>query len=289
MTTPPPRILLIALGFALLALAGCTDDRPTLERLREDGVVRIAYANERPYGYLETETGRVTGEAPEIARVIFDRLGVTKVEPVVVSFQELIPGLKAGRFDVVAAGMYITPERAREITFSNPTYVIGEGFVVRRSNPLDLHSYEDVAKHETARIGVMAGSVEHGYAEDLGIPEDRIVVYPDYATALVGLRSDRVEAVAATSLTVTDLLTKDEDNEFERADPFTDPVIDGEVKRGYGAFGFRTDDSDLLDAFNRELAEFIGSDEHRELVRPFGFREVNLPGDVTAEQLVSGD
>ena len=288
MTADPLRLaaLLGALG---AALAGCGDDRPTLERIREDGVVRVAYANEEPYGYLETATGRVTGEAPEIARVILERLGVAKIEPVVVEFDDLIPGLKAGRFDIVAAGMYVTPKRAEQIAFSNPTYVIGEGFIVKRGNPVDLHSFEDVAKHQSARIGVMGGSVEHDYALRLGVPKDRIVVFTDYPTALVGLRNDRVDAVAATSRTVSVQLAKDDSGDFERADPFEDPVIDGEVKRGYGAFGFRREDTALREAFDRELAKLIGTEQHLELVRPFGFTEVNLPGDVTAEELSAAE
>jgi polar amino acid transport system substrate-binding protein len=257
--------------------------------VRDDEVFRVAYANEAPYGYLDTATGRVTGEAPEIARVILDRLGVENVEMVVTEFGSLIPGLKAGRFDMVAAGMYITPERCREIAFSLPTYAIGEAFLVRKGNPLDLHSYEDVAAHESARIGVMGGAVEHGYAKDLGVPEDRIVIFPDYPSALSGLRTGRIDALAATDLTVGDLLRKSGEDEFERAEPFTDPAIDGKVMIGYGAFGLRKEDRELLESIDRELSAFIGSKEHLDLVRPFGFSEATLPGDVTVEDLCRGE
>ena len=47
----------------------------TLERIQRTGVVRVAYANEAPYGYRDIQTGRVTGEAPEIACVVLGRLG----------------------------------------------------------------------------------------------------------------------------------------------------------------------------------------------------------------------
>lgn len=268
-----------------LATAPTVPGETTLDRIRREGVVRVGYANEAPYAYMDTAAGRLTGEAPEILRVIMDRLGVAEVEGVLTEFGSLIPGLKARRFDVIAAGMYITPERCGQIAFSNPSYVIGEAFVVPKGNPLHLHSFEDVAGHATAKLGVMAGAVEHGYARDIGVPENRIVVFPDNISGLDGVRAGRVDAFAATSLTVNDMLTKANDGRVERAEPFTDPVIDGESIKGYGAFGFHIEDAELREAFNNELATFIGSPEHLELVAPFGFTEVNIPRGITAADL----
>jgi polar amino acid transport system substrate-binding protein len=288
------------LGIVLLALigAGClfiysratrsVRRLDTLERIRSTGVVRIGYANEAPYGYLDSASGKITGEAPEIADVILRRMGAQRVEPVVAEFGSLIPGLKARRFDVIAAGMYITPERAEEIDFSNPTYAIGESFLVLAGNPLDLHSFEDVVDSPTARLGVMGGSVEHGYAKTLGVPAKRIILFPDYPSALAGLKTGRVDALAATVLTADDLLRKSNDPGIERAHPFHDPIINGKQARGYGAFGFRKADSAFLNEFNRQLAAFIGTPEHLALVEPFGFTAEALPGDVTAAELVEG-
>lgn len=259
----------------------------TLLRIQRTGVVRIGYANEAPYGYLDSATGEITGEAPEIARLILARLGARRIDGVVTEFGSLIPGLKANRFDVIAAGMYITPQRSREIDFSDPSYAVGEAFLVAANNPLDLHGFEEVAAHRSARIGVMGGSVEHGYAKQLGVPEDRIVVFPDYPSALEGLRAGRVDVVAATVLTAHDLLRKQGADDVEMARPFRDPVINGQSVRGYGAFGFRKQDDALREAFNRELSEFIGTPEHLELVKPFGFSRDTLPGAVTAEQIAS--
>ena len=51
------------------------DSLPTLDRMRARGVARIGFANEAPYAYLDPESGRLDGEAPEIARVILGRFG----------------------------------------------------------------------------------------------------------------------------------------------------------------------------------------------------------------------
>ena len=288
--TGPARLPFLVLLLCALVASSCggngTDDKlTTLERIKREGVVRVGYANEAPYAYVAEGKG-LTGESPEIARVIFARMGVDRIEGVLTEFGSLIPGLKAGRFDIIAAGMYITPERAKEIAFSQPTYGIGEAFIVQAGNPLDLHSYQDVAANDEATLGVVAGTVERGYARSTGIPSNRVAVFPDAPSAMEGVRAGRVDAYAGTSLTIQYLLDRAEDERIERAEPFANPVVDGQEVRGYGAFGIRQQDHDLLEAINRQLADFIGSEAHQKLVRPFGFTENDLPGDVTTAMLI---
>jgi len=287
-----------ALGLGLAALSclipGCGkkaggDSASTYQKILTQQKIRVGFANEAPYAYQDPATQRLTGEAPEVARAILkewrEGKGEIAVEGVLTEFSSLIPGLKAGRFDMIAAGMYIQPNRCREIAFSNPTYSVGEAFAVKKGNAKNLHSYTDVADHENATLGVVAGAVERQYARESHIPEGRVVVFPDAPSALAGVRADRVDAYAATSLTIQDLLAKDESGELERASPFQDPVIDGVSIKGYGAFGFRQEDTALVGAFNRGLSRFIGSPGHLEVIQPFGFTEQELPGDTKAADL----
>jgi len=260
----------------------------TLEQARKAGIIKVGFANEAPYAYLDSTSSKLTGEAPEIARVILNRLGIKEIEGVLTEFGSLIPGLQAKRFDIIAAGMYILPARCKQVAFSNPTYGIGEAFLVKAGNPKGLHSYETLAVSKNATLGVVAGTVERGYARKTGVPDDRVQVYPDSPSAVEGVSAGRIDAYAGTSLTIQDIVSKVTDGALERAVPFTDPIIDGKSVRGYGAFAFRQSDQAFVDAFNRELANFIGTPEHRELVKPFGFTEQELPGDVTAAQLCAG-
>ena len=279
-----PRLALAGVAAVALACGGDDASRSTLERVRAQGIVRVGYANEAPYAFRDTATGRVTGEAPEIARVVFERMGIPEFEGVLTEFGSLIPGLQAGRFDLIAAGMYITPERCGQVAFSEPTYAVGEGFIVPEGNPLDLHGYEDVRDHPTATLGVVAGAIERGYARASGIPDARIVTFPDALAALAGVRAGRISAYAATALTVQNLLGKDAAG-VEQAAPFSDPVIDGETVRGHGAFAFRPRDEALRAEFNRHLTAFIGTPAHLELVAPFGFTDRQLPGEAATSRL----
>jgi polar amino acid transport system substrate-binding protein len=278
-------ITALAAGFALGACSPRAGGEPTLDRLRRTGRVRVGFANEAPYAFLDTASGTLTGEAPAVLRHTLEHVGVHEIEGVLTEFGGLIPGLRAGRFDLIAAGMYITPARCGQVLFSNPTYGVGEAFAVHAGNPLGLHSYPDVARHATARLGVVAGAVEQGYAEALGVPSARLVVFPDAPGAIAGLLARRIDAYGGTALTVRDLLRKADNPALEQADPFEDPVIDGKVQRGYGAFAFRPEDTALAAAVNEALAGFLGTPAHAAAVAPFGFSAAELPGAVTAEDL----
>src|ERR1700740_222386 len=99
-------VMLGALCLAAASLAMHTQfasAETTLQRIQRTGEVRIGYANEAPFAYTQPD-GKVTGESPEISRKIFEKLGVKKVDAVLTEWGSLIPGLRAGRFDVIAAG-----------------------------------------------------------------------------------------------------------------------------------------------------------------------------------------
>ncbi|WP_133012504.1 ectoine/hydroxyectoine ABC transporter substrate-binding protein EhuB [Marinomonas flavescens] len=271
-------ISLITFAMSLIAISASAD---TLNAIKEKGEVTIGVANEVPYGYT-TADGKPAGEAPSIAVHVLHELGVKKVNVVVTEFGSLIPGLRAGRFDVIAAGMYVTPKRCKQVLFSNPTYSIGEGFLVKNGNPAKLHGYADVKK-KSVKLGVMSGAVEYGYAKDFGIDMSKIVTLPDYPSGVAALKAGRIDALAGTSLTMATLAHKD--SHVELAQPFDALVINGKSVKGYGAFGFRPGDKSLRDAFNKELSTFIGSKEHLALVKPYGFGTYTLPGDVTTAKL----
>ena len=242
----------------------------TLQRIQRTGEVRIGYANEAPFAYT-TPDGQVTGESPEIARKIFARLGVKKVDGVLTEWGSLIPGLRAGRFDVIAAGMYITPERCGEVAFADPQYQIQDTLLVLQGNPKHLHSYADVAKQPDTKLAAMAGTVELGYAHDSGVKDDQLLQVPDTTAQLQAVRARRSDAAVGTALTMKGLAAKDP-SQVEAIASFTDDP----KHTGYGALAFRPEDTDLRDAVNKQLHAWLGTPDHLQTVAPFGFDKSNL-------------
>jgi polar amino acid transport system substrate-binding protein len=272
------------IGAAGLMLVGCgDDDESTLDRAKDENRIRIGFANEAPYGYADA-SGNVTGEAPEVAREVFRRMGIEEVDAVVVPFGSLIPGLQAGRFDVIAAGMFIDSDRCEQILFSDPDYCIPQAFGVEEGNPLGLGSYEDVAANPDIKLGVIAGGVEEGYATDLGVAADQILAFDDVANLPEAVIAGQIDAFAATSLSVRAQVERVSGLE---ATPAFVPVIDGEDQLGCGGYGFRTDDDDLHKEFNDILVEMKANDEIVPITSPFGFLqdEIGAAREKTAEDL----
>ncbi|MER1955299.1 MAG: ectoine/hydroxyectoine ABC transporter substrate-binding protein EhuB [Desemzia incerta] len=281
---------IIALLIAVIFLASCsneTDEQTTLNKVRDQGYVVVGFANEKPYAY-QTADGELTGEAVEIARVILERLGIEEMRGVLTEFSSLVPGLQAGRFDMVTAGMFITPQRAEEesVQFANPEYKIGQAIAVQKGNPLDLHSYQDIGENSEATIAIVGGAIEYQYAIEAGISEDQIVTVPDMPSALSALLSGRVDAITATGPSLQATLDTANNDNIERVEEFEQPVVDGESVEGYGATVFRSEDQAFIDAFNAELEKLKESGELLEIIEPFGFTEKELPGDVTVEDVL---
>ncbi|TDJ74233.1 ectoine/hydroxyectoine ABC transporter substrate-binding protein EhuB [Pseudomonas putida] len=270
---PFHRLLVACATLGLLASAQAA----SLQEIKENSRLRIGYANETPFAYTETD-GRVTGESPEIARIIFEKMGIKQVDGVLTEWGSLIPGLRAGRFDVIAAGMYITPARCKQVIFTDPQYALPDTLLVARGNPKNLHSYADIAKNSDAKLAIMAGTVNLAYARDSGVSDAQILQVPDTTAQLQAVRAGRADAAVGTQLTMKGLAKKGGDKVEAISDFSDDPA-----HTGYGALAFRPEDKDLRDAVNAELKKWLGSEEHLKAVAPFGFDRSNVTDKTAAE------
>nr|WP_316959361.1 ectoine/hydroxyectoine ABC transporter substrate-binding protein EhuB [Streptomyces sp. TRM68367] len=265
-----------------MATASSTDGGDLLERLRAAGVARLGIAGEIPFGYISTD-GEMTGEAPELAKIIFKRLGVDRVQPVPSEFGSLIPGLKSQQFDIVAAGMYINPERCQEVIFSDPDYQMLDSFIVRKGNPLGLHDYKDVVE-KRAKFATGTGYAEIGYAVEAGYKRGDILIVPDQVAGLNAVEAGRVDVFAGTALTTR--LVVEKSTKAEATEPFK-PIVDGKPHVDGGGFAFRPTETKLRDAFNVELHKMKRSGELFRVLEPFGFTKAEMT-DLTAKELCGG-
>lgn len=275
MTIAIPRSILSPIMTTLMATIALALSVPaaaetTLERVQRTGEIRIGYANEAPFAYTQLD-GKVTGESPEIAKIVFAKIGVTKVNAVLTEWGSLIPGLIAGRFDVIAAGMYVTPERAKQVLFTDPHYQLGDTLLVAAGNPRTLKSYADIAANDKVRVAIMAGTAQYAYAVAAGIPASRIMQVPSPTAQLMAVRTRRAQAAVGTALTMKTLAVKG----GRRVQAITD-FQDDATHIGYGALAFRQQDGDLRDLVNTQMQSWLGSEEHLRTVAPFGFDASNL-------------
>lgn len=264
--------------------SGATTGEGALDKLRKQGFVRVAYANEAPYGYLEGN--ELKGEAPTLHREIFKALGVDELKPTLSEWDGLIPGLQAGKYDVVSAGMAITPERCGNAIFSEPEFISPTALMVRKGNPENVSDLAS-AKEAGITVGVMSGAVEGSYAKGAGIPEGKIKTVQKPQDGADAVKGGRIDAFLLTGISLRWLAKTNPDTEVTEA--FV-PELDGKEQFSPGGAVFRQGNEDLRDSFNRELKKIV-SDRSRyvQLLEPYGFGETEIPpADLKTADLCEG-
>jgi polar amino acid transport system substrate-binding protein len=278
--------LLAGTAPTLLAACSYAEKEPsgggTLDRARQQGYISVGFANEMPYAFTD-KSGNLTGGMAELAKVIFRRLHVPAVRGVQLEFAELIAGLIAGRCDAIAAGMFITPERCALVTFADPDYCTMTAFLVPAGNPDKLRTFADVARQPGLRLGVLAGAVERRQAAAAKVRDAQIVTFTDQSGAFEALEARRIRAISLTRISLGRLLDTQPGAPYEVTVPFT-PKVDGKESTGCGAFAFRNEDTDLVRAWNGELAKLKRGGELLRIIKPFDFTDTELPGDHTAAE-----
>src|SRR5690625_4148278 len=110
------RLILVVLLLLLLVSVGCGQSKETsgeqsaLERIEETGVLRVGFEGTyRPFNFLDDDD-EYTGFDVDISNELAKRMGV-ETEFIATSWDSLIGGLQANKFDVIIAQMTVTEER----------------------------------------------------------------------------------------------------------------------------------------------------------------------------------
>ena len=120
-----------AVMFALaLCLSGlCFGAGPVLDRVVEQGVLRVAVSGEQqPFNFVYGRSKSVIGFDVELAEALADSMNV-KLEVIQMPFDKLLEAVEGGRVDMVISGMTITPERTREVSFVGPYMLSGKSLL----------------------------------------------------------------------------------------------------------------------------------------------------------------
>jgi polar amino acid transport system substrate-binding protein len=258
----------------------------TLDRIKSTGKVGVGIANEKPYGYVETD-GRLVGAVPDVIVAALAPYGVKSMQAEIVEFNALIPGLNAGRFDIIGAGMYIRPKRCEAIAFSNPMTRLGYGFAALKGNPKGVHSIADVAKKTDAVVGTQNGSAQVEELQKAGVPSGQVVLFANATEALAGLKASRCDVIYFPSLELNEVLKTANDPSVERVADFKQVVDEhGDPDYGYSALGLRQADKDLKAALDAEIGKMLTSGKLLEIIAKYGYGQDELPTPKdTAERL----
>ena len=264
-----------AMAVALTTTAPAAADSIT-DRIAAGEPIRIGFANEIPFAYPGGE-GQPLGFVNAITIGVLNQMGYDNIEPVQTEWGGLIPGLNAGRFDIITGGMNILASRCENIAFSEPIARIGDAFIVAPDNPKGIGNYESLVENDAIMVTGAGYSNIEG-AKNAGVSEGNIMTVPGPTEILAAVRAGRADAGAGTYFTMKQLA-----DSSDGAVEVTDPNAMPEETFNWAGIGFRKDDQEFLAEFNAALKEYLGSEEMMAAVAEYGYDESTLPGDKTTE------
>ena len=102
-----------------------------IEDIKQAGVIRVGLSIFHPWAMYD-KNGELIGFELDIARQLADDMGV-EVEFVLTDWEQMIPSLNAGDFDVIISGMSITPSRNLVVNFTDPYAFSGMTLLANRA------------------------------------------------------------------------------------------------------------------------------------------------------------
>ena len=158
-------MLALVMVFSLAACGGGSGDG-SLEAVQEAGVLRIgAEGNWAPYVYHD-EDGVLSGFEVDIAKEVAARLGVEAEFDIADSWDGVLAGLDADRYDVVICGCGPTPEREEIYEVGIPYGEQMIALVVAEDS--DIDSLEDIeGKISANSLTSSSGKIAESYGAEL--------------------------------------------------------------------------------------------------------------------------
>lgn len=248
------RFFLQAGGTAALALLthACrrspapSTSQTSLNAIKTRGYMVVATENHYPpFEFLVND--RPTGYNHDLLKLLRE-VAPFEIRQEILPWQEILPGVESGRFDVALSAVGITDERAITLDFTMP---IAESTIayVKRQADTSIRSLQDLAGK---RIGVQQGGLSlatvpelqaHLQGQNRALGEVR--QYREFDSAYLDLIHGQIDAVLQNIVSLAILVD-------EKLDLFE--VGDRVGRRSYAAWAVRKGNADLLGFLNEFLA-----------------------------------
>lgn len=238
---------IMAVGLAAVSMmafvSGCGSDTKNADTQLPKKIVIGLDDSFPPMGFKD-DKGEIVGLDIDLAKEAAKRAGMD-VEFKAIDWSSKEAELKSKKIDVLWNGLTVSPEREKNILFSD-TYMKDKQYIVVRNDDNAIKGKSDLAGKV---VGVQQASTgESALQKDpSGKTVKEIKSYADFVSAFMDLGIGRVDAVIADGVIARYLMTKE---------PGKYKIVEG---TDYGvdnfAVGFRKDDIALRDKINGILAE----------------------------------
>ena len=215
-----------------------------------------------PYVYPDPQKPeQFIGFEYDLAEALAAKLGV-KARLVQNQWDQLVPALERGNFDIILNGLELTSDNQQRIAMSLPYFVYAQQIVTREASP-GLTHLEDL---KGKRVGVLSSTAAQRLLEKQGGVE--LKIYPGNVESLRDLKTGRVEAVLLDLPIALYYARDDPELKFSGA-PFAP---------GYYAIGVRKQDVTLLAAINEAIKDLDNNGTLERICRKYGLWDERQTG-----------
>lgn len=188
-----------------------------------------------------TKDDKYVGFDLDLTDAIIKQMG-SKMEFKSMGFDALIPAVQSGQIDLIAAGLNATPERAKQVAFSDP-YFTQDGFVIVVNK--DNDSIKDWADLEGKNVGAQVGTQQVKVAQEAKVAN--VKQLDSNSQAFMELQAKTLDAVVIDQPVGMYYLKQGADKDLK---------IVGTAKDAEGmVFAMKKDNKELQAAVNKALKE----------------------------------
>jgi len=223
----------------------------------EKVIVNGIDANFPPFAYVD-KNGNPDGFDVKSVDWIAKEMGF-KVKHQPMDWDGIIPSLNAKKIDMIASGLSVTEERAKQVAYTIPYWVIKQVLVVKKDSDLT----PETALDNGNKVGVQRGTSEAKWMEENLIKKDgkkfELVYYDSAPLAVEDVLNGRIVAAAMDDAPANDAVSKK-------------PV---KIIGGFGmhdeefAYAVRKEDTELLSTLNEGLKKLMASPYWEELKQQY--------------------
>lgn len=208
------KLLMSALTLGLMLSAGTAFAGKT--------IVNGIDANYPPFAYVD-KNGECAGFDVDAMNWIGKKMGFT-VTHKPMEWSTIVQSLAANKIDCIASGLSITPERAQQVTFSDPYWTVAKVFVAKKGSGL---SVEQVFSGDK-KLGVQSGTSEADYIDNERAKHSEWNFtrrfYDSAPLAVEDIMNGRIDAAAIDFAPAQDIMKV---RDIEIVGTFTDPEYFG--------------------------------------------------------------
>ena len=253
--------------------------------------IRIGTEGAYPPRNNVNSAGDLEGAEIDFGNEACKRMGV-ECEWVTQDWDGIIPALLNGKYDIIIAGMSITEERKEKVNFTNGYMTDGARFAVLKGSGLENMTVAGMDKvnlngaggKEQAAIGqlnaamkgktvcVQSATIHQNYLEKHMAGVVEVKLYQSVDDTNLDLIAGRCDAILADVGSTIDYMETDVGTNVA----FTGPTFSGGVF-GDGVGGaVRKEDADILDMWNKVIAEMISDGSLSEITKQWFGRDISM-------------